>query len=62
MTTAFDPTGGAPGQVLFFLPGPVWVRAAVREAMAHEAIGHRGKAFADLYSKIPPRLRRVFRT
>jgi len=61
-STAFDPTGGAPGQVRFFLPGPVWVRAAVREAMAHEAIGHRGKAFADLYSDIPARLQRVFRT
>jgi aspartate aminotransferase-like enzyme len=61
-TTAFDPTGGTPGQVRFFLPGPVWVRPAVRQAMAHEAIGHRGKAFADLYSRIPPRLQQVFRT
>jgi aspartate aminotransferase-like enzyme len=60
--TAFDPTGGCPGQVRFFLPGPVWVRAAVRQAMAHEAIGHRGKAFSDLYSRIPPRLAQVFRT
>ena len=61
MTTAsaaFDPTGGSPGQVKFFLPGPVWVRRGVREAMAHEAIGHRGKAFADLYADIPSRLRR----
>jgi aspartate aminotransferase-like enzyme len=58
----FDPTGGRPGQVRFFLPGPVWVRDAVRQAMAHEAIGHRGKAFADLYADIPPRLQRVFRT
>ena len=62
MTTSFDPTGGRPGQVRFFLPGPVWVRDAVRQAMAHEAIGHRGKAFADLYSRIPPRLKKVFRT
>jgi aspartate aminotransferase-like enzyme len=62
MTAAFDPTAGVPGQVRFFLPGPVWVREAVRQAMAHEAIGHRGKAFADLYGRIPPRLRRVFRT
>jgi aspartate aminotransferase-like enzyme len=30
--------------------------------MAHEAIGHRGKAFSDLYSRILPRLQRVFRT
>ena len=30
--------------------------------MAHEAIGHRGKAFADLYARIPPRLQKVFRT
>jgi len=58
----FDSTGGRPGAVKFFLPGPVWVRDAVRQAMAHEAIGHRGKAFADLYSGIPPRLQRVFRT
>ena len=62
MTTTFDPTGGKPGQVRFFLPGPVWVRDAVRQAMAHEAIGHRGKAFADLYARIPPRLQKVFRT
>ncbi len=62
MTTSFDPTGGKPGQVRFFLPGPVWVREGVRQAMAHEAIGHRGKAFADLYAKIPPRLQKVFRT
>ncbi len=60
--TPFDPTGGKPGQVRFFLPGPVWVRDAVRQAMAHEAIGHRGKAFADLYCGIPPRLKKVFRT
>jgi aspartate aminotransferase-like enzyme len=59
---AFDPTGGRPGEVRFFLPGPVWVRDAVRQAMSHEAIGHRGKAFADLYSRIPERLQRVFRT
>jgi aspartate aminotransferase-like enzyme len=62
MTTPFDSTGGKPGQVRFFLPGPVWVRDAVRQAMAHEAIGHRGKAFADLYARIPPRLQKVFRT
>ncbi len=62
MTSPFDSTGGRPGQVRFFLPGPVWVRDAVREAMAHEAIGHRGKAFADLYADIPSRLARVFRT
>jgi aspartate aminotransferase-like enzyme len=30
--------------------------------MAHEAIGHRGKAFADLYGRILPRLAKVFRT
>jgi aspartate aminotransferase-like enzyme len=62
MTHPFDSTGGRPGQVRFFLPGPVWVRDAVRQAMAHEAIGHRGKAFADLYANIPPRLAKVFRT
>lgn len=62
MSAAFDSTGGKPGQVRFFLPGPVWVRDAVRQAMAHEAIGHRGKAFADLYADIPPRLAKVFRT
>jgi aspartate aminotransferase-like enzyme len=58
----FDSTGGKPGQVKFFLPGPVWVRDAVREAMAHEAIGHRGKAFESLYRDIPSRLQKVFRT
>jgi aspartate aminotransferase-like enzyme len=59
---SFDSTGGSAGKVRFFLPGPVWVREAVRQAMAHEAIGHRGKAFADLYGRILPRLARVFRT
>jgi aspartate aminotransferase-like enzyme len=58
----FDSTGGFAGKVRFFLPGPVWVREAVRQAMAHEAIGHRGKAFADLYGRILPRLAKVFRT
>lgn len=62
MSAPFDPTGGSPGKVRFFLPGPVWVREGVRQAMAHEAIGHRGKAFADLYGRILPRLARVFRT
>ncbi|HEY3202892.1 MAG TPA: alanine--glyoxylate aminotransferase family protein [Thermoanaerobaculia bacterium] len=60
--SSFDSTGGRPGEVRFFLPGPVWVRDAVRQAMAHEAIGHRGKVFSDLYSRILPRLKRVFRT
>ncbi len=62
MNTTFDSTGGCAGEVRFFLPGPVWVREAVRQAMAHEAIGHRGKAFADLYGRILPRLKRLFRT
>ncbi|HEY4230682.1 MAG TPA: alanine--glyoxylate aminotransferase family protein [Thermoanaerobaculia bacterium] len=58
----FDSTAGYAGRVRFFLPGPVWVREAVRQAMAREAIGHRGKAFADLYGRIIPRLAQVFRT
>ena len=62
MTSAFDSTAGFAGKVRFFLPGPVWVREGVRQAMAHEAIGHRGKAFADLYGRILPRLAKVFRT
>ena len=62
MTESFDSTGGQPGQVRFFLPGPVWVRDAVRQAMSHEAIGHRGRSFADLYAGIPPRLQKIFRT
>ncbi len=62
MSDAFDPTGGQAGHVRFFLPGPVWVRDAVRQAMAREMIGHRGKAFSDLYGRILPRLREVFRT
>ena len=62
MTTPFDSTGGAAGKVRFFLPGPVWVRQAVREALGHEAIGHRGKAFADLYGRILSRLPKIFRT
>ena len=62
MTAPFDPTGGFAGRVRFFLPGPVWVREGVRQAMAHEAIGHRGKAFAELYGRILPHLAKVFRT
>jgi aspartate aminotransferase-like enzyme len=61
-SAGFDSTGGYAGRVRFFLPGPVWVREAVRQAMAHEAIGHRGKAFAELYGRILPRLAKVFRT
>src|SRR5438105_2460973 len=52
MPAAFDPTGGRPGEVRFFLPGPVWVREAVLQAMSHEAIGHRGQAFADVVTSL----------
>lgn len=48
--------------IRFFLPGPTYVRPDVREAMSHEAIGHRGPVFTELYASMTPRLQQVFRT
>jgi aspartate aminotransferase-like enzyme len=49
-------------RIRFFVPGPAWVRAEVREAMAAPTIGHRGGAFRELYGALQEPLRAVFRT
>ncbi|MEZ5331264.1 MAG: alanine--glyoxylate aminotransferase family protein [Thermoanaerobaculia bacterium] len=49
-------------RIRFFLPGPSWVLADVREAMTAPAIGHRGGPFKALYASLQEPLRAVFRT
>ncbi|MGH9465166.1 MAG: pyridoxal-phosphate-dependent aminotransferase family protein, partial [Thermoanaerobaculia bacterium] len=49
-------------RIRFFVPGPAWVRAEVREAMSAPTIGHRGAAFAALYGSLQQPLREIFRT
>jgi aspartate aminotransferase-like enzyme len=49
-------------RIRFFVPGPAWVRAEVREAMTAPTIGHRGAAFEALYASLQQPLREIFRT
>jgi aspartate aminotransferase-like enzyme len=60
--THFDSTAGSPGQVRFFNPGPVWVRAQVMQALTGPMLSHRSQAFMDLYGRILEKLPKVFRT
>ncbi|MBN1966641.1 MAG: alanine--glyoxylate aminotransferase family protein [Anaerolineae bacterium] len=43
-----------------FIPGPVEVRREVLDAQGEWMIGHRSKAFAALYARLQPRLKRSF--
>jgi predicted phosphoserine aminotransferase len=45
-----------------FLPGPVDVAPEVLEAQAHDMIGHRSPAFAEMMGRIQPMLRKVLGT
>lgn len=49
-------------RIRFFLPGPSWVLADVREAMTAPAIGHRGAAFKALYASLQAPLQATLRT
>jgi len=46
----------------FFLPGPTEVLPDVLAAQSQPMIGHRGKGMEELFGRIQPSLRRVFRT
>ncbi len=48
--------------VRLFIPGPVEVRQEILEAQTEWMIGHRSKAFADLFARIQPKLKQSFRT
>ena len=48
--------------IKFFLPGPTFVRADVREAMLADLIGHRSDAMGELYASVTPKLPPIFRT
>ena len=48
--------------IRFFLPGPAYVRRAVREALTAEVTGHRSEAFGHLYESVTRRLEPIFRT
>jgi len=48
--------------IRLFIPGPTEVRPEVLQAMAQPMIGHRGRAFEDLFARLQPRLRTLFAT
>lgn len=48
--------------IRFFLPGPVYVRRAVRQAMTAPVVAHRSPGFRHLYAAVAQRLPAVFRT
>lgn len=48
--------------IKLFIPGPTEVRPEVLQAMARPMIGHRGRAFEELFARLQPRLRRLFAT
>lgn len=46
----------------FFIPGPTWVRPEILAEMARPVVGHRGDEFRDVFARIMPRLKELFRT
>ncbi len=48
--------------IKLFIPGPTEVRPEVLQAMARPMIGHRGRAFEELFARLQPRLRQLFAT
>jgi predicted phosphoserine aminotransferase len=48
--------------IKLFNPGPVEVRQEILDAQAQWMIGHRGKAFEDLFARIQRKLQQVFFT
>ena len=45
-----------------FIPGPIWCREDVLAAMAQQPLGHRGKEFTELLSRLTPRLQKLLYT
>jgi predicted phosphoserine aminotransferase len=48
--------------IKLFIPGPIEVRESILQAQTHAMIGHRGKVFEELFSRIQVNLRKVFFT
>jgi predicted phosphoserine aminotransferase len=48
--------------IKLFIPGPTEVRPEVLAAMNRPMIGHRGRAFEELFASLQPRLRQLFAT
>jgi len=48
--------------IRFFLPGPSYVTEETREAMTAPVVGHRSKAFREVYARLAAGLPEVFRT
>lgn len=48
--------------IRLFIPGPVEVREEILNAQTEWMIGHRSKAFADLYARLQPKLKKSFGT
>lgn len=48
--------------IRFFLPGPCYVRAAVREALTAPVVGHRSPEFRALYARLAEQLPRILAT
>lgn len=49
-----------PDHIRLFIPGPVEVRKEILEAQTEWMIGHRSKAFAELYARLQPKLMHAF--
>ncbi len=49
-----------PDHERLYIPGPVEVRREILDAQGQWMIGHRGKAFADLYGRLQPLLKESF--
>lgn len=48
--------------IRFFVPGPAYATEEVRRAMTAPVVGHRSRAFREVYAKIAAALPAVFRT
>lgn len=48
--------------IKLFIPGPIEVRESILQAQTRAMIGHRGKPFEELFSRIQVNLRKVFYT
>jgi aspartate aminotransferase-like enzyme len=49
-------------RIRYFVPGPVYVLEATRQAMLGPVVGHRSPEFRIVYARITERLKPVFRT
>jgi aspartate aminotransferase-like enzyme len=49
-------------RIRYFVPGPVYVLEATRQAMLGPVVGHRSAEFKPIYARITERLKPVFRT